>query len=130
MQKTNFASNQNGKLLCDDFITVRQHDGSYQVGQSREIYLRHQPIGIGEVTEIIRFKMRDLPNIFSFPDSGKDVESLKRFLYKCYSNLHDDSVMDVISIKWTARKMDAQKELFKNFWEKLEEDCQPTLFNR
>lgn len=127
--KLNFAHNTNGKLLCDYFLTVRLHDGFYKIGHERQICLRNQPLGIAEITTVIQFKLKDLPDIIAFPDCGGNAEFLKKMMYRFYADLHEDSIMDVIAMHWTDRPPQLQESLFKNFWNKLEEKFQPTLFN-
>lgn len=126
--KTNFADNKHGKLLPDVFITVRPHDGGYRIGQSREICLRHQKLGIGEVMSITSFSLKYLPDAIAFPAIGGNAEKLKKFLYNTYKDIDEETVFDVVVIRWTVRPPRMQEDIFKNFYSQLEENYQPSLF--
>ena len=121
MKKINFASNICNKLLSDVFTTVRMNDGKSRVGQSVEISLRHQPLGIGEIMEVIRFAMSDIPDVIAYTDCGHDAGYLKNMLRRFYKDTTDDTVFDIIAIKWTVRIPDVQRDLFTHAWEKIEE---------
>lgn len=123
MKKINFANNYNGKLLPDFLLTVRLHDGKTRVGQSVEINLRHQPLGIGEVVDVLKFAMFDLPDVIAYMDCGHDAGYLKNMLRRFYKDTTDSTYFDVIAIKWTVRLPNVQRDLFDNAWKKLEENA-------
>lgn len=130
MQKTNFNQNINGKLLANTFVTVRLHDGTYSIGEKREILLNHNHLGTGQVMSIRTFELQHLPDIISFVDCGGHNQYLKTMLRRFYSNTEERTPFDVVAIKWIARDPQATQSLFENAWKKLEEDFTPSLFNQ
>lgn len=130
MLKTNFVSNRSGKLLANIFITVRMHDGAYHIGQQRQICLNNQALGVADVMEITVFKVRDLPDVIAFADCGGNAEYLKKMLYRFYKGLHQESLVEVVALKWTDRNISVQEDLFKDFWSKIVDQYHPTLFNQ
>lgn len=116
---TNFSDNRLGKLLPDVLTTVRLHEGKYTPGAITEIQLSTNPIGVGKVMSVIQFKLKDMPDCIAFMDCGGNAEYLKAMLYKFYSNIHEETVFDVVTIKWTVRYALPHQQTFTKYWGRI-----------
>lgn len=123
LPKTNFSNNTTGKLLSDEFLTVRLHDDKYHAGQLREIYLRDQLEGSGKVMSVMQFRLADIPDIIAFMDCGKNSPYLRTLLSRYYRNVTDQTVFDVVVMVWVERIPNKQRDLFTAYWNKLVEQA-------
>jgi ABC-type antimicrobial peptide transport system permease subunit len=121
MQRIEYTTNWNGKLLLDNFGTVRLHNpGKYFIGNQMEVVLKGMPVGIVKVIAVRTFKYKQISDVLGYLDVGKPAHYLAQLMRNFYSKdiaLTPETRFDHIVQQYTERYVEAQQSILKDWWE-------------
>ena len=115
---TNFSNNFNGKLILQNFPTVRLASAKYYITAKHLIKLNNNELGIAEVVAIRQFSFSQINNNLSLIDGAMVAEKFKAMIVRMYSNkeqIRDNTQLIHIIYSWVERDITQTTELMNNW---------------
>lgn len=118
---TTFSQNWNGKLLCDNFSTIRLECQKFQMGDIHQIQLNKQFLGYAKIVAIRTVKFAEINDNMAYIDSGGNEQYIRNVFYKMYGKIDAHRHLAMPVFQWTQRHLPAHQEMFLKYWEKAKE---------
>lgn len=118
---TNFSANFNGKLILQNFPTVRLASTKYYVGAKHLIKLNNNELGVAEVAAIRQFSFSQINNNLSLIDGGLTADKFKSMITKMYANkerITNNTQLINIIYSWVERDSFQLSQLINKWFEK------------
>lgn len=117
MRQINFSDNWNGKLLMDNFTTIRlySYDG-YPDFEVYDVVLRGEVLGTAEIVCKKPFQMQSLNTQLSLVDCGHDPAWLKKLLRNFHGDLTEETYLVLLVFRWRTRNPVAFRDLMNNWY--------------
>lgn len=117
MRQINFTDNWNGKLLMDNFTTIRlYYYEAYPDFDMYEIVLRGEILGTAEIVCKKPFPMKQINTQLSLIDCGHEVPWLKQLLKRFHGDITEETNLVLLVFRWRTRNPVPFRDMMNNWY--------------
>ncbi|MFC4230559.1 hypothetical protein ACFOW1_01565 [Parasediminibacterium paludis] len=121
MKTTSFSSNPNGKLIANNFSTMRAFNvEKYFAGAEHVINYKGQVLGTAKVYGALEVDINNIPEVFAWLDAGMDLNRYTKVLKTMYPNA---TKLHYVAYHWVAKDIEAHANLINAYWQSVLQDA-------